>query len=123
MHHSDALRREPAGAKLLEAVVSDSPDALPHRLRALRPYAEKLTRRPSSMTEQDVRALSDAGLSPAEIIDANQVVSYFNYVNRVAEGLGVELESSWDDDARAHAAAALGRAVTPPDGPDATSSR
>lgn len=33
------------------------------------------------------------GLSEREVIDANQVIAYFNYVNRVAEGLGVELEA------------------------------
>ena len=31
------------------------------------------------------------------IVDANQVVSYFNYVNRVADGLGIELEESWPE--------------------------
>lgn len=44
------------------------------------------------MQESDVQLLLDAGLSERDVIDANQVVSYFNYVNRVAEGLGVELE-------------------------------
>jgi len=109
VHHSDALRREPGGAQLLEAVVSDEHSALPARLRALRAYADTLTRRPSSVSEQDVQALLEAGLTAAEVIDANQVVAYFNYVNRVADGLGVELEDSWDADARSQAATALGR--------------
>jgi uncharacterized protein YciW len=39
-----------------------------------------------------VRALLDAGLTERDVIDANQVIAYFNYVNRVAEGLGVQLE-------------------------------
>lgn len=34
-------------------------------------------------------------------MDANQVVSYFNYVNRVVDGLGVELEDSWPENVRA----------------------
>ena len=96
MHHSDALRREPGGAQLLEAVVSDNVDALPGRLRALHPYVTKLTLSPAVVTAQDVRALLDAGLLPAEVIDANQVIAYFNYVNRVAQGLGVELEEHGD---------------------------
>jgi uncharacterized protein YciW len=45
-----------------------------------------------------VQRLRDAGLSARDIIDANQVVAYFNYVNRVAEGLGVRLEDHWGDD-------------------------
>lgn len=47
------------------------------------------------MTQGDVSALREAGLDDRGIVDANQVVSYFNYVNRVADGLGVELESTW----------------------------
>jgi hypothetical protein len=35
-----------------------------------------------------------------DIVDANQVVAYFSYVNRVADGLGVELESYWPDEVR-----------------------
>ena len=44
------------------------------------------------MTEDDVHALRAAGLDDRAIVDANQVVAYFNYVNRIAEGLGFELE-------------------------------
>ncbi|MCY7373907.1 MAG: hypothetical protein LH461_09475 [Spirochaetaceae bacterium] len=40
-------------------------------------------------------ALLEAGLSERDVIDANHVVPQFNYVNRVAEGLGVELEAHW----------------------------
>lgn len=52
------------------------------------------------MSEQDVTALRAAGLDDRGIVDANQVVAYFNYVNRVADGLGVELETSWPAAAR-----------------------
>ncbi|HYX86892.1 MAG TPA: hypothetical protein VE777_18130 [Gaiellales bacterium] len=45
-------------------------------------------------------ALRAAGLDDRAIVDANQVVSYFNYVNRVADGLGVELEADWPAEAR-----------------------
>ena len=54
----------------------------------------KLTLRPTEMTPGDLAALRAAGLSDRDIVDANQVASYFNYVNRVADGLGVELEDS-----------------------------
>jgi alkylhydroperoxidase family enzyme len=39
-----------------------------------------------------VSALRNAGLSDAEIHDGVQVAAYFNYINRVADGLGVDLE-------------------------------
>lgn len=58
-------------------------------------YAVKLTRTPALMTAEDVDALRSAGLDDRAIVDANQVVSYFNYVNRIADGLGVELEAAW----------------------------
>lgn len=96
MHHSAALRQEPGGAALQEAVVSGDVEALPPRLRALHGYALALTASPSAVQEGDVRTLLDAGLSEREVIDANQVVAYFNYVNRVAEGLGVQLEHDHD---------------------------
>lgn len=44
------------------------------------------------MTADDVQALRDAGLQDRAIHDVAAVVAYFNYVNRVALGLGVELE-------------------------------
>ncbi|MCG8423016.1 MAG: peroxidase [Proteobacteria bacterium] len=62
------------------------------RERALLDYAAKLTRKPGAMREADLIPLRDAGLSDRDILDANQVVAYFAYVNRVADGLGVALE-------------------------------
>jgi uncharacterized protein YciW len=44
------------------------------------------------MTPDDVQALRDAGFSDRAIHDAAQVCAYFNYINRVADGLGVDLE-------------------------------
>jgi uncharacterized protein YciW len=67
-------------------------DALPARLRALHTYALALTTNPSAVQEVDVQSLLEVGLSQRDVIDANQVVAYFNYVNRVASGLGVQLE-------------------------------
>ena len=44
------------------------------------------------MCATDVRALETVGFSPDAINDAAQVVGYFNYINRIADGLGVDLE-------------------------------
>lgn len=55
-------------------------------------YALKLTRTPAEVTEADVAALREAGLGDAGVHDAACVVAYFNFVNRIADGLGVELE-------------------------------
>ncbi len=46
------------------------------------------------MSKEDVVALREAGFEDAAILDINQVTSYYAYVNRLADGLGVELEST-----------------------------
>ena len=56
-------------------------------------YAEKLTLTPWEMEEADVIALREVGFSDAAILDINQVTGYYAFVNRLADGLGVELEA------------------------------
>ena len=56
---------------------------------ALLRYAEKLTLTPGRMEESDIAPLKAAGLDDGEILEANQIVCYFNYVNRSINGLGV----------------------------------
>jgi uncharacterized peroxidase-related enzyme len=65
--------------------------------RAMCEYAEKLTLKPWEMVEADVVALRDAGFSDSAILDINQVTGYYAYVNRLADGLGVELEEFWKE--------------------------
>jgi uncharacterized peroxidase-related enzyme len=100
VHHSAALAAEGGDAALTEAVVSADHQKLPGRLRALCDYALKLTLTPHQMQAADVDALRDEGLSDRDVVDANQVVAYFNYVNRTADGLGVELEEHWPEAVR-----------------------
>jgi uncharacterized peroxidase-related enzyme len=95
VHHSAALLRESGSAALAEAVASLDLERLPARLGALCRYAIKLTRDPQAMVESDLTPLRAAGLTDRDIVDLNQVAAYFNYVNRVADGLGVELEGRW----------------------------
>lgn len=63
--------------------------------RAMLLYVEKLTLRPWEMIEADVITLRQAGFEDAAILDINQVTAYYAYVNRLADGLGVELEPYW----------------------------
>lgn len=60
--------------------------------RALLAYATKLTLTPGAMGADDVQALRTAGFSNRAIHDACAIVGYFAFVNRIADGLGVELE-------------------------------
>ena len=55
-------------------------------------YALKLTTTPSEVYEQDVASLREAGFSDRAIHDVAAITGYFNFVNRMASGLGVELE-------------------------------
>jgi uncharacterized peroxidase-related enzyme len=82
----DPARSDAIGAALL---ARRPDDALSGRDLALMRYAEKLTLRPGEMVEADVLALRAAGLDDGQILEANQVVGYFNYVNRLLNGLGV----------------------------------
>jgi len=97
VHHGAALTRESGDGALAEAVASLDLEQLEDRLRALAQYAIKLTRAPGEMVESDLAPLRASGLTDRDIVDLNQVVAYFNYVNRVADGLGVELEARWAD--------------------------
>lgn len=91
LHHSAALEAhwdDPGRvARIREAPLEAE---LSGRERALVRYALALTRNPAEVSEAHVRDLRDAGLGDREVLQANLVVSYFNFVNRVAEGLGVE---------------------------------
>ena len=58
-------------------------------------YAEKLSLKPWEMREADIQELRDAGFSNAGILDIAHVTGYYAYVNRLADGLGVELETFW----------------------------
>ncbi len=61
-------------------------------------YAVKVTHSPGTVCRDDVEALKSVGLTDGEILDVCQVTAYYNYVNRMASGLGVELESHWAGD-------------------------
>ena len=56
-------------------------------------YAEKLTLTPGAMVEPDVAALEEAGFSSRDVLDIAEVVAYYAYVNRIADGLGVSIET------------------------------
>ena len=67
-------------------------DVFEGRELALLEYAAKLTLKPGEMIESDVGALRAQGVDDGEILEANQIVGYFNYVNRLLNGLGVTTE-------------------------------
>ena len=62
------------------------------RQHAALAYAQKLTLSPNALTQQDIALLRDAGFSDGEILELNQVTSYFSYANRTVLGLGVSTD-------------------------------
>lgn len=93
-HHFAGLTRllkDEAKAKTIyEALAAGKPEnAFDGKQLALLRYVRKLTLQPQKMVEADVVACRDAGCSDAEIFEANQVCAYFNYSNRLLNGLGV----------------------------------
>jgi alkylhydroperoxidase family enzyme len=92
------LRAE-APEELLETLCGPDPrKALEPKFRALLDYALKLTKVPASCCRDDVEGLRTQGASDEEIHNLVQVASYFNYINRVADALGVDLEPEMEQE-------------------------
>jgi uncharacterized peroxidase-related enzyme len=91
LHHAAALEAWWKDRERVERL-RESPGSagLSDREAALVDYALALTRSPAEVREGDVERLRAAGLADEEILQANMITAYFNFVNRVAEGLGVE---------------------------------
>jgi alkylhydroperoxidase family enzyme len=58
-------------------------------------FVRKLTRTPGAMSGPDVAALRACALTDREIYDVTSIVGLFSYLNRLALGLGLPLESNW----------------------------
>jgi len=95
-HWSNAchLMADEGRAKAIrEALDADTPErAFEGKELAMLRYARKLTLSPGEMVETDVQAMRDEGAEDGEILEVNQVCGYFNYVNRLLNGLGVTLK-------------------------------
>ena len=96
MAHADDLRAEGASAELAAHAAHDWRQGdLSSRERALCEFAVKLTHVAAEIDQADIDALRAEGLDDATVSDAIQVVGYFNYVTRVADGIGIENEPEW----------------------------
>ncbi len=78
---------------ILAALQADAPERVfAGRELAFLRYARALTLAPQDIGEEAVRKMREAGADDGEILEVNQVCCYFNYVNRLLNGLGVTLE-------------------------------
>jgi uncharacterized peroxidase-related enzyme len=97
LSHAYDFGQESHNAVVARQLVFDYREArLSREDRALCDYAVKLTLAPGEMTERDVDRLRNHGFSDEQITLAAQVIGYFNYITRIAQGLGVDHES-WMD--------------------------
>ena len=88
-------RSEAEANALVEALASDDRTApLADPDRAMLDYALKLTHAPASIAAGDIDRLRAAGCDDRAIHDICAITAYFAFVNRIADGLGVELEAS-----------------------------
>jgi uncharacterized peroxidase-related enzyme len=94
-HHFAGLRRlladDVKADRLRSALEAGTPEAVfDDRAAAALDYAGRLTTRPAGIEEGDIERLRAAGFDDGEILEINQVASYFAYANRVVLGLGVD---------------------------------
>ena len=76
-------------AAILASNAPLAPDAFEGKELALIQYAHKLTLSVGKMVQSDIEHLHQAGCDDGEILEVNQVCAYFNYSNRLLNGLGV----------------------------------
>jgi len=89
-HHAEALKRYVKDEETLSLLSSgDGLETLEPRLSNIVRHAEKLTSAPEAMTESDLGELRAVGLTDNDILDLTLIAAYFNFVNRMALGLGV----------------------------------
>ncbi len=92
-HHSEALNHYWKDNQRIDELIMKQHEmpSLTEREKSLVRYARKLTENPNSIENKDIEEFRDNGLSESEILNVNLITSYFNFVNRIALGLGVEV--------------------------------
>jgi uncharacterized peroxidase-related enzyme len=97
------LREEVEDQEMVDRFAGDWRTAgLDEETEALLAYTEKLTDECASVGADDIVELKSHGLDDAAISSCVQVIAYFNYINRIAEGLGVSSEVWLAEDGRPH---------------------
>lgn len=90
-HHTEALNYYWRDRNKINSFIKDFRSIeLSQRYLEILNYVSKLTITPKDIEEEDIEKLRKTGFSDKEILDINLIASYFNFVNRIALGLGVE---------------------------------
>ena len=92
MSHGGFLRQHSDDSELASHIMHDYTQAdLDPKTRGMLDFAVKLTREPWAMKKADVNALRDLGLTDEEVLSVVLITCNFNFMSRLANGLGVEL--------------------------------
>ena len=99
VHHSVGVKKNMKDDARCEAILrsienGNTSESLDKKLNAGIKYATTITIDLDKVGEKDIVELRSVGFTDGEILEINQVVSYFNYVNRMVVGLGVEIEKT-----------------------------
>ena len=90
-HHGEALNHYWKDKEKLQKLIKDYKSLrLSEKTLRMLGYAVKLTKTPEKVNRKDIDALCESGFSDEDILSINLIISYFNFVNRIAQGLGVE---------------------------------
>ncbi len=90
-HHAEALNHYWKDDEKLQKFIRDFRNLdLTAKQMTMLEYSEKLTLTPNESTGTDIQKLREVGFTDENILNINLIVSYFNFVNRIALGLGVE---------------------------------
>ena len=92
MAHGGFLRQHSGDPEYSSHIIHDYRQAdLDQQTRAILDYAVKLTLTPAAMAQSDIEHLRSVGLTDEQILSTVAITCVFNFMNRLADGLGVEI--------------------------------
>ena len=92
-HHANFLKQYGIDETIAGQITDDYHNAaLDEKTKSVLAFAEKLTRNAYTVTDENVQTLRNQGWSDRQILEATLIAGHFNFINRVVDGLGVELE-------------------------------
>ena len=92
------LRSETDNQNLVDEIAEDwTTSSISPMQMAMCEFAKKLTENPNKVNGEDIELLRSYDLSDKDISQIVQIIAYFNYINRVADGLGLEPEQFIDE--------------------------
>ena len=98
MMHGEFLRQHSEDPQLASHIMHDCTQVdLDPQTRGMLDFAVKLTRAPTTMEEADVQGLRSLGLSDEQILSVVLITCTFNFMDRLADGLGVEPRPERED--------------------------